>query len=73
MGLMDRYREMERLKDAAAVRDLHDRWQAELAEVDERLAMVDRWFGLWPEDPQTAGVLTRGTEQVYLVLDGAAP
>jgi hypothetical protein len=53
MGLMDRNREKERLKGEASARDIHDRWQAELDELDERLAMVENWFGLGPEDPQT--------------------
>ena len=35
--------------------------------------MVQDWFGLGSDDPQTAGVIyTKGTERVYLVLDGAA-
>jgi Protein of unknown function (DUF2510) len=72
MGLMDRHREKERLKVEAAARDLHDHWHSELTGLDARLAMVGDWFGLGPEDPQTAGVLTKGSERVYLVLDGAA-
>jgi hypothetical protein len=65
VGLADRWR-------ARQLAEAHASWQVQADQVREWLDAVRTWHGAEPGSPDSDGILLKGGERPYAVLDGAA-